>query len=52
MIIKKDIMNDVWTETNNWSEMLVKFVMAYGDEMRRECCQTFAEILHEVLYSE
>ncbi|MDE7006590.1 MAG: hypothetical protein K2P07_00300, partial [Lachnospiraceae bacterium] len=49
--IKESILNDVKEAEDNWNEMLVKFVIAYGNEMRRECCQTFAEILHEVLYS-
>lgn len=50
--IKEDIMSDLKGRENNCSEMLTKFVIAYGNEMRRVCCQTFAEVLHEVLYSE
>lgn len=50
--IKEDIMSDLKGTENNCSEMLTKFVIAYGNEIRRECCQTFAEILHELLYSE
>lgn len=49
--IKEDIMNEMKGAEND-IELLAKFVTAYGNEMRRECCQTFAEILHEVLYSE
>lgn len=37
---------------NNGAKMTVDFVMAYGNEIRRECCQTFAEILYDILYSE
>lgn len=50
--VKESILNDIKGSEGNWHEMLVKFVTAYGNEMRRECCQTFAEILYEVLYSE
>ena len=32
--------------------MIIKFVTAYGNEMRRECCQTVAEILYDILYCE
>lgn len=37
---------------DNGYEMLVKFVTTYGNEIRRECCQTIAEILYDILYSE
>ncbi|MCM1201399.1 MAG: hypothetical protein NC312_09220 [Bacteroides fragilis] len=37
---------------NDGAKMTVDFVTAYGNEMRKECCQTFAEILYEILYSE
>ncbi len=50
--IKEGIMNDIKSAENNWVEMIVKFVAAYGNEIRRECCQMFAEVLYEVLYSE
>ncbi len=49
--IKESILNEIKGSEDNWNETLVKFVMAYGNEIRRECCQTFAEILYEVLYS-
>lgn len=32
--------------------MIINFVTAYGNEMRRECCETIAEILYDVLYDE
>lgn len=50
--IKEGIMNDIKGAEDNWIETIAKFVTAYGNEIRRECCQTFAEILHELLYSE
>lgn len=50
--VKESILNDIKGSENNWNEMLVKFVTAYGNEMRRECCQTFAIILYDILYSE
>lgn len=50
--IKESILNDVNEAENNWSKMLVKFVTAYGNEVRRECYQVFAEILYEILYSD
>lgn len=31
--------------------MIVDFVATYSNEMRRECCQTVAEILYDILYS-
>lgn len=33
-------------------KMIVDFVTVYGNEIRKECCQTVAEILYDVLYSE
>jgi hypothetical protein len=46
-------MSDLSKETQgDGAEMIVKFVTAYGNEMRRECCQTIAEILYDVLYCE
>ena len=46
-------MSDLAKETQgNGAEMIVKFVTAYGNEMRGECCQTIAEILYDVLYGE
>lgn len=50
--IKEDIWNEIKGSEDNWNEMLVKFVIAYGNEIKRECCQTFAEILYDILYSE
>ena len=50
--IKDGIMSDLKGTENSYSEMLTRFVVAYGNEMRRVCYQTFAEVLHEVLYSE
>lgn len=50
--IKESILNNIKESEDNWSKMIVDFVIAYGNEMRRECCQTFAEILYEILYSE
>ena len=37
---------------DNGAKMIVNFVTVYGNEMRKECCQTVAEILYEILYSE
>ena len=34
--IKEDIMSDLKGTENNCSEMLTKFVIAYGNEIRRE----------------
>ena len=50
--IKEDIWNEIKGSEDNWNEMLVKFIIAYGNEMRREYCQAFAEILYDILYSE
>ena len=50
--IKESILNDIKGSEDNWYEALVKFVTAYGNEIKRECCQTFAEILDDILYSE
>lgn len=50
--IKEDIWNELKGSEDNWSKMIVKFVIAYGNEIKRECCQTFAEILYDILYSE
>ncbi len=50
--IKENILNDIKGSENNGNETLVKFVTAYGDEMRRVCCQTIAETLYDILYSE
>ncbi len=50
--IKEDIWNEIKGSEDNWIEMLVAFVIAYGNEIRRECCQNFAEILYDILYSE
>lgn len=33
-------------------KMIVNFVIAYGNEIRRECCKTIVEILYDVLYVE
>ena len=50
--MKECILDYIKESENNWNEMLVKFVTAYGDEMRRVCCQTVAETLYDILYSE
>lgn len=50
--IKENILNEIKGSENNGNETLVKFVTAYGNEMRRECCQTIAETLYDILYSE
>ena len=50
--LKERVSNIVKESGNNGWEMLVDFVMDYANEMRRECCQNFAEIFYEVIYSE
>ena len=50
--MKEHILDYIKVPDNNGYEMLVKFVTAYGDEIKRECCQAIAEILYDVLYSE
>lgn len=50
--IKGNILNEIKGSENNGNETLVKFVTAYGNEMRRACCQTIAETLYDILYSE
>ena len=50
--MKERILDYIKESENNWNEMLIKFVTAYGDEMRRVCCQTVAETLYDILYSE
>lgn len=50
--IKENILNDINESESNGNEILVKFVVAYGNEMRRVCCQTIAETLYDILYSE
>ena len=50
--MKERILDYIKVPDNNGYEMLVKFVTAYGDEIKRECCQAIAEILYDVLYSE
>lgn len=50
--VKEYILNYIKESGDNWHEMLVKFVTAYGNEIRRECCETFAESLYEIFYAE
>ena len=50
--IKENISNEIKGSENNGNEILVKFVTSYDNEMRRVCCQTIAETLYDVLYSE
>lgn len=50
--IKGNILNDIKGTEDDWSNMIVAFVIAYGNEIRRICCQTFAVILYDILYSE
>ena len=50
--IKESILNAIKGSEDDWSKMILAFVTAYGNEMRRECCQIFAEILYDILYSE
>lgn len=50
--IKGNILNEIKGSENNGNETLVKFVTAYGNEMRRAYCQTIAETLYDILYSE
>lgn len=50
--IKENILNDINESESNGNEILVKFVAAYGNEMRRVCCQTIAETLYDILYSD
>lgn len=40
------------SKEGNGALMIINFVTAYGNEMRKECCQTIAEILYDVLYYE
>lgn len=37
---------------NNGAKMIVDFVTTYSNEIRRECCQTIAETLYDILCSE
>lgn len=49
----KQHISDIIKESgSDGAKLLITFTTAYGNEMRKECCQTVAEILHEVLYSE
>ena len=50
--IKESILNDIKGSEDDWSKIILAFVIAYGNEMRRECCQTFAEILYDIHYAE
>lgn len=50
--IKESIMNEIKGTEDDWSKMIVSFVVSYGNEMRRICCQTFAGVLYDILYSE
>lgn len=50
--IKENILNEIKGSENNGNEILVKFVTAYGNEIGRVCCQTIAETLYDILYSE
>lgn len=50
--IKESILNEVKEAEDDWSKMIVKFAISYGNEMRRVCCHTFAGILYDILYSE
>lgn len=50
--IKENILNNIKGAENNLAETIVKLVTAYGNEMIRVYCQTFAETLYEILYSE
>ena len=49
---KQHISNIIKESGSDGAKLLIEFVTAYGNEMRKVCCQTVAEILHEVLYSE
>ena len=50
--LKERVSNIVKESGNNGWKMLVDFVVACGCEVKRECYQTFAEILYDILYSE
>lgn len=50
--IKESILNDIKGSEDDCNKMIVAFVISYGNEVRRECCQTFAEILYDILYAE
>lgn len=50
--IKEGILNNIKGTEDDWNKMIVAFAIAYGDEIKREYCQTFAEILYDILYSE
>ena len=37
---------------NDFNIAIVNAMAVYGAEIEKECCQTFAEILYDILYSE
>ncbi len=37
---------------DNYSDLMVKFVVAYGAEIMNECNQVLSETLYDILYTE
>jgi len=46
------VMDFVKGSGNNCSELMVKFVVAYGAEIMNECNQVLSETLYDILYTE
>lgn len=39
-------------ETDHVVDVLLKLLVAYGTEIKKECCQIMADTLYDILYSE
>ena len=49
---KKRLMDSIKGSEDNCAELMVKLVIAYGNEIMNECGQVISETLYSVLYTE
>lgn len=49
---EKNIKSSIKGSEDNLVEIILRLIVSYGTEIKRECCQAFAETLYDILYSE
>ena len=45
-------MADSTKGADNLGEVIANIVIAYGAEIKKECCHTFVETIYDILYNE
>ena len=45
-------MMDLVKDTDDLGKTIADLIVAYGEEIKKECCNAFAETIHDILYNE